>query len=273
MLEAVDHVQASRATARRMRLASDHAHGADAVVGTGIMPDLDALQELPSFRTEPAGNARLRIGLIDGYRLSRECLVGAFAELQTGFAVAGFSTLQDCLVADGQNFDLILYHNHTSGTTGMTEVSTIRRMFPAALVVILSDAEDAEQPHVISNAVKHGARGFIPTQTMGVPMIIAAIRLVCAGGTYAPLELLLSPRPPAARQGAVTKFQSPLTSRELMVLGHVHQGKANKMIAYELGMKESTVKVHVRHIMRKTGASNRVQAAYAARNLWDVLPA
>jgi DNA-binding NarL/FixJ family response regulator len=50
-----------------------------------------------------------------------------------------------------------------------------------------------------------------------------------------------------------------------MVLTHLRQGKANKIIAYELGMKESTVKVHVRNIMRKMGATNRTQAVYKAQ--------
>jgi DNA-binding NarL/FixJ family response regulator len=47
----------------------------------------------------------------------------------------------------------------------------------------------------------------------------------------------------------------------------LQQGKANKIIAYELGMSESTVKVHVRNIMRKMGATNRTQVAYKAQSL------
>ncbi len=54
-----------------------------------------------------------------------------------------------------------------------------------------------------------------------------------------------------------------------MVFRHLKQGKANKIIAHELGMSESTVKVHVRNIMRKMGATNRTQAAYKAQGLWE----
>ena len=215
----------------------------------------------------------LQVGLIDGHRLGRECLVETIGRSLAGLALAGFSSVQEAVLSAAQDPDLILYHNHAPGLASLADITTIRRMFPSALLIILSDAEDAEQPHVIRNALKHGARGFIPTRSMGVPMIVAAIRFVHAGGTYVPLDLLLSlcPQPAADRPAATPR--NPLTSRELTVLGHVHQGKANKMIAYELGMKESTVKVHVRHIMRKTGTTNRVQAAYTAHNLWDVLPA
>ncbi len=46
-------------------------------------------------------------------------------------------------------------------------------------------------------------------------------------------------------------------------------GNANKVIAYQMNMSESTVKVHVRNIMRKVGATNRTQAVYLARCLYD----
>ena len=55
--------------------------------------------------------------------------------------------------------------------------------------------------------------------------------------------------------------QLSLTTRQIAVLSHLQQGKANKIIAHELRMSESTVKVHVRNIMRKMGATNRTQAA------------
>jgi DNA-binding NarL/FixJ family response regulator len=51
----------------------------------------------------------------------------------------------------------------------------------------------------------------------------------------------------------------------MTVLSHLRQGKANKIIAYELGMTESTVKVHIRNIMRKMGATNRTQAVYKSQ--------
>jgi DNA-binding NarL/FixJ family response regulator len=55
----------------------------------------------------------------------------------------------------------------------------------------------------------------------------------------------------------------------MMVLAQLDRGKANKLIAFELGMSESTVKVHVRNIMRKLSATNRTQAVYKARKLWS----
>ncbi|HEX4767595.1 MAG TPA: LuxR C-terminal-related transcriptional regulator [Lichenihabitans sp.] len=68
----------------------------------------------------------------------------------------------------------------------------------------------------------------------------------------------------AAREPDIETF--PLTGRELEVLHRLERGLQNKIIAYELGISQSTVKVHVRSIMRKT-ATNRTQVAYLTRRL------
>jgi DNA-binding NarL/FixJ family response regulator len=52
------------------------------------------------------------------------------------------------------------------------------------------------------------------------------------------------------------------THRQLQVVEAIKKGKPNKIIAYELNMCESTVKVHVRTIMKKLHARNRTQVAY-----------
>jgi DNA-binding NarL/FixJ family response regulator len=59
----------------------------------------------------------------------------------------------------------------------------------------------------------------------------------------------------------------PLTPRQLEVLGRLREGKPNKLIARDLNMTEATVKVHVRQIMRKLGATNRTQAVLCASGL------
>jgi DNA-binding NarL/FixJ family response regulator len=59
------------------------------------------------------------------------------------------------------------------------------------------------------------------------------------------------------------------TNRQSQVLACLREGKPNKLIAYELTMCESTVKVHVRHIMKKLGATNRTQVAYLTNGLFS----
>jgi DNA-binding NarL/FixJ family response regulator len=113
--------------------------------------------------------------------------------------------------------------------------------------------------------IGYGAKGYIP-MTMGFELAVEAVRFVLAGGTYVPAEYLLSAIP-----SAVTPSRPPgagaITGRELAVVRAIHQGKPNKIIAYELNMCESTVKVHVRHIMKKLRAKNRTDVAIKATAL------
>jgi DNA-binding NarL/FixJ family response regulator len=69
---------------------------------------------------------------------------------------------------------------------------------------------------------------------------------------------LKSKAPPTPDLGAKPLF----TSRQAVVAEELRQGKANKIIAYDLSMCENTVKVHVRNIMKKLRAANRTEAAF-----------
>ncbi len=225
----------------------------------------------PPARADPLAETStrtLRIGLIDCYQFSQECLVKAFGDLQPRFTMLPFSTVRECILNSDQMFDLILYHAHASETESVQNISILLRSLSSIPLIVLSDAEDAHQPETICSTLRQGAQGFIPTRTMGIPMIVAAIRLVEAGGTFAPLDLLFKAgRPAAEPKAAPPARQDRLTSRQVIVLRHLQQGKANKIIAHELGMSESTVKVHVRNIMRKMGATNRTQAVYKAQGV------
>jgi len=223
----------------------------------------------PTIDLTDTGVSPLRIGLIDCYRFSQECLVKTFDDLQPRFAMQPFSTVQECILHAEHEFDLIVYYSHASENSCMDNIASVRKSFQNIPLIVLSDAEDAHQPQVICSTLKQGARGFIPTRTMGIPMIVAAIRFVKAGGTFAPLDLLLTGGQETVREATVAPAPNRLTSRQVMVLGHLQQGKANKIIAHELGMSESTVKVHVRNIMRKMGATNRTQAAYKAQSFYN----
>lgn len=207
----------------------------------------------------------LTIGLIDFYRLTQECLTKVFDDLQADISIYSFMTVKECIAEARNDLDLIIYYLHgseASDATVMQAITTVCQAFPTIPVIVFSDADCSQQSKIMRSTLKSGARGFIPTRTASLPITLAAIRFVKAGGTFVPVDLLLTSRPDRA-----PGRQDRLTSRQVAVLSHLQQGKANKIIAYELGMSESTVKVHVRNIMRKMGATNRTQAAYNAQRL------
>ncbi len=236
------------------------------VPGIGLKMDTPPLDErVPD---------KLTVCVIDCYRFSQECLIRALESLHPRLIIAPFATPELCIAERRSDIDLILYYFHESSTpeAGLVhDVSAICRAFPNAPMVVLSDADDTQQAKIFQSTLKGGAKGFIPTKTTGVPIALAAIRLVREGGIFAPMDLAMAnhvehsrPPPDSARANP-----HPLTARQRAVLAHMQRGSANKIIAHELEMSESTVKVHVRNIMRKVGATNRTQAVYKAQKLLD----
>jgi DNA-binding NarL/FixJ family response regulator len=130
-------------------------------------------------------------------------------------------------------------------------------------VIVLGSTNDADLARA---ALRCGAKGFIPV-TMGFEIAIEAMRFVLAGGTYVPPDSLLAPEPINLIPPPTLPRLNILTGRELSVVRAIQQGKSNKVIAYELNMCESTVKVHVRNIMRKLNAKNRTDVAMQAQSI------
>ncbi len=105
---------------------------------------------------------------------------------------------------------------------------------------------------VLTDALEAGVRGYIP-MSLPLGLLAQALDLVLAGGVFVPATAVARRLPPSPAASKVDRF----TGRQGEVLNALLKGAPNKLIAYELSMAESTVKVHVRNIMRKLKARNR----------------
>jgi DNA-binding NarL/FixJ family response regulator len=124
----------------------------------------------------------------------------------------------------------------------------IRTDFPNARIIMLTTFEgDVE----IQRALEAGARGYM-LKSMPPKELLEVIRQVHAGKKRIPPEI--------AAQIAEHISDEALTDREVEVLREVAGGNRNRDIADKLCITEETVKVHVKHIMEKLGASDRTQA-------------
>jgi DNA-binding NarL/FixJ family response regulator len=157
---------------------------------------------------------------------------------------------------------LTILHAHELGLSMCEvrdEIAAIAETGPAVPLIVMSDLEDVGEVHM---ALRLGARGFLPANTPPAEAA-AAIRFVSAGGTYIPQCVLAAPSVTqrSALAGPRDGSGNPIefSQRESQVLEGLKQGKQNKVIAYELKMDESTVKVHIRRIMKKLNARNRTQ--------------
>ena len=122
-------------------------------------------------------------------------------------------------------------------------------------------------------AAAKGARGYFSTAA-DLCVLVQGLRLVLLGGTAMPVAVAKAPdamRVADAGTESVSRFSAELfTPKELEVLRSLATGRQNKLIAYELTICETTVKVHLRHIFRKLGTTNRTHAALLARELLEV---
>ena len=136
------------------------------------------------------------------------------------------------------------------------------RACPSSSIMLLAEEPD---PAAAATALQLGARGYLP-KTASEDHLRHALALVLAGEAYAPPDCLLQ-QPKGGRERRSTpgaRGRQPLqmlTRREREVLHQLSQGRSNKEIGLRLGMVESTVKVHVKAILKKLSASNRTEAA------------
>lgn len=148
--------------------------------------------------------------------------------------------------------DVTLMDLRLPDMSGIDALISIRAEHPAAHVIMLTTFEgDVE----MQRALQAGARGYL-LKSMPPKELVEAIRQVHAGRKRIPPEL--------AAQLAEHMGEEELTPRELEVLQHIAGGNRNRDIAERLFITEETVKVHVKHLMEKLGASDRTQAVAIA---------
>lgn len=141
------------------------------------------------------------------------------------------------------------------------QVAQVRNASADAPLALMSQQEDLEYVQRVMSA---GANAFIPT-SLGLRATIRVFDLVRAGGTFIPASCLAAAaRPQAPGSAELAGLFSP---KQLAVARALRKGMPNKLIAYELNMCESTVKVHVRTIMKKLKARNRTEVAFLTQSL------
>jgi DNA-binding NarL/FixJ family response regulator len=214
----------------------------------------------PYSAPELEARSSVTILFLERRTLIRECVTRCLREITGAEHVGSASTIAEW-VGPAPSV-IVLSVPGRARTRGDIEEcrAASSSMVNAPPIIVLTDEED---PQHVLEALDAGAKGFIPA-SVTARVAFEAIRLVMAGGTYVPASLLLASRAAAAPLAADPRApaSATFTERQFAVIEMLRQGKANKLIAHELNMRESTVKVHVRNIMRKLSATNRTQVAY-----------
>jgi DNA-binding NarL/FixJ family response regulator len=204
--------------------------------------------------------------IVDKRVLERESLACGVIEYNptlSVLAVGSLDELQSLSVGGGIAAVLVVLAGRTL-TDHKVRAELAQFVADMASIPVIVVA-DSDEPVQILAALECGAKGFIPT-SVSVRVAAEAIGLALAGGTFVPANSVLALRDAIyASTQTVRPIDGLFTSREVAVVEALTKGKSNKTIAYELNLCESTVKVHIRNIMKKVQATNRTEIAYKLR--------
>jgi len=195
----------------------------------------------------------IRVFSVDDHPLIREGLTAIINNQPDMQMVAEASNGYEALKTFRQHKpDVTLMDLRLPDMSGIDVLIGIRSEFPEARIIMLTTFEgDVE----IQRALAAGARGYM-LKNMPARELVDMIRLVHAGKKRVPSEV--------TAHLVEHMGDEPLTPREIDVLRHVAGGNRNRDIAERLFISEETVKVHIKHIMEKLGASDRTQAVAIA---------
>ncbi|HKQ04357.1 MAG TPA: response regulator transcription factor [Blastocatellia bacterium] len=197
--------------------------------------------------------ASIRVFSVDDHPLLREGIAAIINNQPDMQMIAQAATGGEAIQLFRQHQpDVTLLDLRLPDMSGIDVLIALRSEFPQARVVMLTTFEGDVD---IRRSLEAGARGYM-LKNMPPKDLVEAIRQVHAGKKRIPAEV-------AAH---LTEFfgDDDLTGREIDVLRQVASGNRNREIGEHLFISEETVKVHIKHIMEKLGASDRTQAVAIA---------
>jgi DNA-binding NarL/FixJ family response regulator len=217
---------------------------------------------------------------LDEQHLTRDCIGRELARRLPEFRIIELATARDFAAGDPSRakIALVILYVHADrmilqeGCEDLdqhsiaVQLSILEDIAPEAPRVLMSEIE---VPEDIIAAFRRHVRGYVPT-TLPIKQVAEAIRFVAAGGTFVPQSILTmhwsaTTADEDSRDAPASGDLASFSPRQNEVLRMLWNGSSNKVIAFELRMSESTVKVHIRHIMKKLNVNNRTQVVLRTR--------
>lgn len=245
---------------------------------------MDPLQS----RTEADGQAVLsfpiRLLVVDDHPLFRRGLVALLSQDERFQIVGEAGDAGEALrQVERHPADVMLLDNHMPGVRGVDAIASIKTLAPDLRIMMLTVSEDEND---LCRALRAGADGYLIKTMQSEALIDSLLRVMQGDSVVSPEmlgKLVAALRQPSASGAAAdssgagspealapqassarTLGVSDLSPRETEILRCIARGASNKVIARELHIAETTVKIHVQHILRKLNLSSRVQVAVLA---------
>jgi len=231
--------------------------------------------------TPPPERPPIRILVVDDHTLFRRGLTALLAR-DPRLSVIGDAADAGQAQRKAQELqpDLILLDNHLPGVNGVDALPALIEAAPGARILMLTVSEDEND---LAAALRGGAAGYLLKTIEGDALTVAIQRAMEGDSVVAPemtsklvagyrgaatrapaSENLRAAVAPATQATSAESSIASLSPRELDILRGIVRGASNKEIAREHGIAETTVKIHVQHVLRKLDVSSRVHAAVIA---------
>jgi DNA-binding NarL/FixJ family response regulator len=196
----------------------------------------------------------IRVLSVDGHRLFQEGIASTIdAEPDMRLVARASSGSESIRIYRACLPDVTLMDLRLLGLSGIDSLIAIRKEFPSARVIFLTTFDGDSE---VQCALRAGARGYF-LKSVSPEDLLTAIREVYLGNKRIQPEIMT--------QIAEHMGEEELSAREVEVLGLVANGQGNRYIGEQLYISEATVKVHLKHILKKLGASDRTHAVALAQ--------
>ena len=199
----------------------------------------------------------MKILIADDHALFRDGLALRLEQIVPEAAISqasGYSQVFKILKSDNK-FDILVLDVEMQDMPWLESLRQIREISPQTKIVVVS---------AIRTILSTGVKGYIPKRSE-IKVFNNAFKLISDGGTYVP-PTVIDNSPINNISGRNTGIKL-LTTRQSQVLDLIAQGKSNKQIAYEMGVSESTVKLHINALLRSLHVNNRTQAVITAQKI------
>jgi DNA-binding NarL/FixJ family response regulator len=200
----------------------------------------------------------MRILVADDHDLLRDTLL-LYLDGAGGFETEGVSDFPTALarMQTAPAPDVVLLDLNMPGMDGLSGLERALALPDGPRVALISGQANRA---TAERALAMGAAGFLP-KTLSVKSLVNAVKFMAMGEQYAPLDFMT-----AEEKAPAHPLVEKLSQRELQVLEGLTKGKSNKEIARDLDLTEPTIKLYMKTLYRKIGASNRTQAALLAKD-------
>jgi two-component system nitrate/nitrite response regulator NarL len=214
-------------------------------------------------------NKKLKLMLVDDHPLFRRGLASLLASYDERFdVVCEASDVTEALkLAKSTPVELILLDNHLPGVRGVDAIMLFKELDPELKIVMMTVSDDEDD---LSQALKSGADGYLLKTSDSEQLADTLSRVIAGESVISPqmmnklVDSMRNQNASPSEQNSPEKLADRLSPREREIVQLIAKGYSNKLIARELNIAETTVKIHIQHIFKKLELSSRLQVALFA---------